>query len=193
LENTTDKTFYQQGKRTTKLMITDCEINAVKRVNLPGFDVEETVKIQKLHKKLLTRAKNKNNSNEVGMLVNLRDWSDIMVNGTEEGVTLKGEKKACELLCTAPKNSLLFFHNHPKNSLFSEKDLESFMTSDAIWMMSVVCNNGRLYFLIKTDKYNREKALAYYEQIFETGEKDSVHEFIRTCGKAGLDFIYGGE
>jgi hypothetical protein len=193
LENTIDETFYQQHKRTTKLVITDHEIDAVKKVELPGFDAEENVKIQELHKKLLTRAKNKNNSNEVGMLVNLRDWSDVMVDGTEEGVTLKGKQKAYELLCTAPKNSLLFFHNHPKNSLFSEKDLESFMISDAIWMMSVVCNNGRLYFLIKTDKYNREKALVYYEHIFENGKKNSVQEFIRTCGKVGLNFIYGGE
>ena len=122
---------------------------------------------------------NKNDSNEVGMLVNLQDWTNIMINGTENGVTLKKDKAASNLICTAPKNSLLFFHNHPKNSCFSEKDLESFMISDAIKMMSVVCNNGRLYYLIKMDTFDKCEALMHYETIYSKIESGSVKEFLR--------------
>lgn len=86
---------------------------------------------------------------------------------------------------------MLFFHNHPKNSCFSEKDLESFLTSDAIIMMSVVCNNGRLYYLIKTDTFDRYAALNYYGKIYEKTENGSIQEFLRTCGSIGLKFIYG--
>ena len=47
------------------------------------------------------------------------------------------------MYCT--KNSLLFFHNHPKNSCFSEKDLESFMISDAITyprrLLDLICDS----------------------------------------------------
>ena len=68
-----------------------------------------------------------------------------MINGTENGVTLKKDKAASNLICTAPKNSLLFFHNHPKNSCFSEKDLESFMISDAITyprrLLDLICDS----------------------------------------------------
>ena len=159
----------------------------------PDFDDEERDIIKELHRKLLKRSMNKNDSNEVGMLVNLQDWTDIIVNGTEDGIRLKEDKKAFDLICTAPKNSLLFFHNHPKNSCFSERDLESFMTSDAIKMMSVVCNNGRLYYLIKMDTFDRCEALMYYEAIYSKTESGSVKEFLRTCSKVGLKFIYGGE
>ena len=135
----------------------------------------------------------KNRSNEVGMLVNLQNWSDIMVNGTENGVTLRNDTMAYDLLCTAPKNSLLFFHNHPKNSCFSERDLESFLTSDAILMMSVVCNNGRVYDLLKMDTFDKNTALFNYDKIYEETETGSVREFLRTCSSIGLKFLYGGE
>ena len=105
---------------------------------------------------------------------------------------MKKDKAASNLICTAPKNSLLFFHNHPKNSCFSEKDLESFMISDAIKMMSVVCNNGRLYYLIKMDTFDKCEALMHYETIYSKIESGSVKEFLRTCSKIGLKFIYGG-
>ena len=175
------------------MVITQENIDAVKRIDIPGFDDEEIATIKNLHKKLLKRSMNKNRSNEVGMLVNLRDWSDIMINGTENGITLKDNEMAYELLCTAPKSSLLFFHNHPKNSCFSERDLESFLTSDAIILMSVVCNNGRLYYLIKMDTFDKAAALFYYEKIYEETESGSVREFLRTCGTIGLRFLYGGE
>ena len=187
-----DEVFFQQAKRTTKMMISQESIDNIKRVPIPGFDREELDNIKLLHIKLLKRAV-KNRSNEVGMLVNLQDWSDIVVNGTENGVTLKNDTMAYNLLCTAPKNSLLFFHNHPKNSCFSERDLESFLTSDAIIMMSVVCNNGRVYDLLKMDTFDKDTALFYYERVYEETEMGSVQEFLRKCGSIGLKFLYGGE
>ena len=58
-------------------------------------------------------------------------------------------------------------------------------------MMSVVCNNGRLYYLIKTDTFDRYAALNYYGKIYEKTENGSIQEFLRTCGSIGLKFIYG--
>lgn len=188
-----DEMFFQQLRRKTKMLITQKNIDAIKRVSIPGFDDEEIETIKTLHKKLLKKSMNKNKSNEVGMLVNLQDWSDIMITGTENGVTLKDTTTAYNLLCTAPKNSLLFFHNHPKNSCFSERDLESFLTSDAIVMISVVCNSGRLYYLLKMDTFDKNAALFYYDKIYEVTENGSVQEFLRTCSSIGLKFLYGGE
>lgn len=188
-----EEVCFQQIKRTAKMMIGQEDIDNIKRIDIPDFDDEESEIIKELHKKLLKRSMNKNDSNEVGMLVNLQDWTNIMINGTENGVTLKKDKAASNLICTAPKNSLLFFHNHPKNSCFSEKDLESFMISDAIKMMSVVCNNGRLYYLIKMGTFDKCEALMHYETIYSKIESGSVKEFLRTCSKVGLKFIYGGE
>ena len=90
------------------MFITQKNIDAIKRISIPGFDDEEIETIKELHKKLLKKSMNKNKSNEVGMLVNLQDWSDIMITGTENGVTLKDNKTAYDLLCTAPKTVCYF-------------------------------------------------------------------------------------
>lgn len=50
-----------------------------------------------------------NDSNEVGFLVNLVDWSYMTAFGGERGITIKSNPEAKELLITAPKHSLLFY------------------------------------------------------------------------------------
>ena len=80
-----DEMFFQQLRRKTKMLITQKNIDAINRVSIPGFDDEEIETIKTLPKKLLKKSMNKNKSNEVGMLVNLQDWSDIMITGTENG------------------------------------------------------------------------------------------------------------
>lgn len=141
------KIFEQLQKRTSKLQITQAAINNVRKIELNGFDKEELLQIQTLHKELLRYSMRNNDSNEVGMLVSLIDWKYIVICGTENGISLSVVPQAKELVCTAPRNSLLFLHNHPKNSTFSETDLESFLTADSILMATVVCNNGKQYFL----------------------------------------------
>ena len=91
-----EEVYFQQKKRTTKMRINQENVDNIKRIKLPDFDDEERDTIQGLHKILLKRSMVKNNSNEVGMLVDLRDWSHIMVNGTENGVTLKEDKTIWE-------------------------------------------------------------------------------------------------
>lgn len=174
------------------MQITQKAIDNVRKIELNGFDKEELQRIQTLHKELLGYSMKNNDSNEVGMLVSLTDWKYIVICGTENGISLSTVPKAKELVCTAPRNSLLFLHNHPKNSTFSETDLESFLTADSILMATVVCNNGKQYFLIKTPIFDKYKALVYYDEVYDLTEKESVKEFLRTCKKAGLDYNYGG-
>lgn len=187
-----EELWKQLQKRISKQIITENSIENVRVIELDEFDQEEAVEIQKLHKSLLEFAMSRNESNEVGFLVNLIDWTHISIKGSVNGVSMSTVPEARELLFSAPKNSLLFLHNHPNNSVFSEKDLESFLTADSILMVTVICNNGRQYFLTKTVDYQREKALLYYDDIYEKMEKGSVKEFLRTCSKAGLTFQYGG-
>lgn len=127
------------------------------------------------------------------MLVKLINWEYITICGTENGISLASIPQARELVCTAPKNSLLFLHNHPKNTTFSETDLESFLTADSIWMVTVVCNNGRQFFLSKTVQFDKFQALVYYDDVYGLSEEGSVKEFLRTCKKVGLDYSYGGK
>ncbi len=187
-----DEIFAQQT-RSTKQIISDEIIDKVRFVSIDEFDEEELLLIQQLHKKLLKHSKEKNDNNEVGILVDLSDWSDILIEGDENSISMRRNPDAKMKMEYAPKNSLLFLHNHPRNTCFSEIDLSSFLTADPIYMMSVIGNNGRQYFLIKTETFDKGYALEYYDELFENAEGSSVKEFLRTCRKVGLRFIYGGE
>ena len=50
-----DEIFFQQIKRTKKMVINQEIIDNIKRILVPGFDDEELDTIKDLHKKLLTR------------------------------------------------------------------------------------------------------------------------------------------
>ncbi len=187
-----DEIFAQQIKKI-KQIISDEVINRVRCASIYEFDEEELLYIQQLHKKLLKHSKEKNNNNEVGILVDISDWSDILIKGNENSISMRHNPDAKLKMEYAPKNSLLFLHNHPRNTCFSEIDLSSFLTADPIYMMSVIGNNGRQFFLIKMEYFDKVCALEYYDELFEKSEGSSVKEFLRTCRKVGLRFIYGGE
>lgn len=187
-----DEIFSQQSRKK-KQNITYETMQKMRVVEIEGFDREELKKINLLQKEVLCESKKNNNSNEVGILLYLLDWTYVVVYGNETGISLRKNDKAKQLLLTAPRHSLVFLHNHPKNSCFSERDIETFLTADAIMMMSVVCNNGRQYFLKKDSDFDKNFALLFYEKIFENTENGSVKEFLRICGKVNLKFTYGGE
>jgi hypothetical protein len=150
-----DNLFSQQS-RSNKQYISKDIIDNLHIVKIDNFfDGKETLKINDIQKELLSKSKNNNNSDEVGILLSLIDWTYITIYGNSEGISLSTNSKAKSILYTAPRNSLLFFHNHPKNSIFSERDIETFLTADGIMMVSVVCNNGRQFFLIKEKDFDK--------------------------------------
>ncbi len=187
-----DEAFSQLQHRSTKYVISDSDIENVKRKKLEEYDNEECDEIWRLHKELLTDAMKNNDSNEVGYLINLVDWECIVVYGTDNGISLRSNPDAQELFVEAPKNSLLFFHNHPKNTTLSEQDLNTFLSSDSIKTVSAITNNGRQYFLTKTEGYDKDVALNEYDRIFTEKGEGSVKEFLRVCRKWELIFEYGG-
>lgn len=91
------KIFEQLQKRTTKMEITQAAINKANCVALSEFDGEETEKIQSLHKELLSISMKKNDSNEVGLLINLINWEYLIIYGTENGISLRTVPQAKEL------------------------------------------------------------------------------------------------
>ena len=80
------------------MLITEEAIERVKVISVDEFDEEENEKLQQLHKQLLSLAKTKNESNEVGFLINLMDWSYIVIYGTENGISLGSQEEAKELI-----------------------------------------------------------------------------------------------
>ena len=119
-------TDFEQPKRLTKMVIDDKSIEQVKKLSFPLLYDDENELLYKMHIRLLKVAMDKNNSNEVGFIINLMDRKHFEILGNEDGIELRKVIEARDLFFTAPSNSLIFIHNHPKNSTFSEVDLKSF-------------------------------------------------------------------
>lgn len=57
----------------------------------------------------------------------------------------------------------------------------------------MVYTKEKMHFLIKLGDFDKGRAFECYDELFENAEGSSVKEFLRTCRKVGLRFIYGGE
>lgn len=185
--------YGQLTRRMKKLPITDDVIDSVMRIRIPVFDNEENKLIQYFQQELLRVSKRKNNSNEVGCLISMSDWSPRFILGNENSITLADDSVCYRKVKESPKNSLIFMHNHPRNTIFSETDLRSFFKADSIWIMTVICNNGRIHMLMKDSFFQPVSAeIEYNRQVVLQSDTSAVKRFLRTCRKWGLHYKYGG-
>lgn len=102
--------IFEEQVRKTKFLISEKYISKVSTPKLDLFDEEECEKIKLLHKKLLGVAMKDNDSNEVGFLVNLIDWSYMPTLGGERGITIRSNPDAKEFLRTCKKVGLSFYY-----------------------------------------------------------------------------------
>lgn len=185
--------YRQLQKRTAKLEITDKVIQSISRIKIPTFDAEENRKIQEVHKEVLRVAQRKNKSGEVGCLISMETWICRFIIGTENMVSITQDENSYHMVKGLPRNSLIFIHNHPRNTLFSEMDIRSFLKADNIWLMTVVCNNGRIHLLMKHPDFNSFSAEIGYNELLEhMSVVSAVKRFLRICSKYGLYYRYGG-
>lgn len=137
-----------------KHYITDEDINRVSIKNLPYHD-KNTCKILEFYsKQLLQVAKNKNDSNECGILLDSFDltkskWFKGIENKVQLTVNLDAYVKYSKDL---HMHRYLFLHNHPSCSSFSKDDLMSFISNDGIYFVMALQNNGIANILIKTSE-----------------------------------------
>ena len=176
-------------KRKTKMMITEDIINKVPCTQLFGFTNEQNEYAQYLHKKLLNIAMKKNNSNEVGFLINTENWETIVLRGTEDGIDMNLFPQAYNVLKEAKKYSLIFLHNHPNNSCFSSKDLKSFCKHDSLYMITAIQNNGNIHVLAKSDIFYPQTVLFEYNKC--VNEQKGFINVIKRKNELGLNYKYG--
>lgn len=109
-----------------KHYITDEDINRVSIKNLPYHD-ENTCKILEFYsKQLLQVARDENDSNECGILL---DSFDLTRSQWFKGIENKVQLTVNKL------HRYLFLHNHPSCSSFSKTDLVSFADNDGIYFV----------------------------------------------------------
>lgn len=63
-----------------------------------------------------------------------------------------------------PPCSVAVLHNHPRNSLFSAKDISTFCDYDTIYLLTAVCNDGTIYLMRKEPSFDPVLLKYYYNE-----------------------------
>lgn len=147
----------QQKNRGKKVTITDIAIDKVQKVSFGNISEEMAATVQQAHKDLLRFSKEQNDSNEVAGLLDLRTGERLpFVKGDTISVDIEADADSYHWLRTMPEKSIMLMHNHPGQSFFSLQDVVTFSRNPAIGAMSIVTNQGKVWTISKTDKFNRD-------------------------------------
>lgn len=152
-----------QKDKGKKIAITDQAIDKVNLVNIPGHTPEENRTIQLNHKQLLFDARENNNHDEVMYILDKGEL--LRVYGDHNTVDPNKSHNVRLRLLLSPKRSLTVLHNHPGGSSFSLNDLNMFMETPSVKTMTIVTNQGKVMYLTKMDKFNKEKAVDLASEV----------------------------
>ena len=148
-ENTRDKPI-------TK--ITDKIINKVPKVEVPNFTEEQNVYLQQQHKELLRYARDNNDNKEVAFVFesDLTNRSELL--GTDERLDLG-------MAVIGKGQNVVVLHNHPRNSSYSNLDIDFFIGSDSVSTMTIVKNNGGVETITKGEKYEKDTFIKEWNRL----------------------------
>lgn len=183
----------QAKKRDHKIFITDIAIDKVPYVKVDELSKTLCEAIQQEHKEILRISKTKNDSNEVLslMLINLKE-TPIRVLGNEFRVDPNTDPRAISLFSRSNRQEIMYLHNHPSTNIFSLVDIMAFIFQGEIGLLSVVTNQGEVYILYKTSKYNFIVSSKLFKEIYmdyQSGELEhgaAVKKFLKVCIKGGV-------
>jgi len=178
----------KKGKEDTITVLTPDVIEKIPKVKL-FHNREMDMALYNHHKNLLNVSMKKNNSHEVGFFWNLNHLDEIfVVKGSQKRISLSDEKLR-GWIKTAPKNSIVVMHNHPRNGMFSGSDLKSFADYASIYAMTAVCNDGTIYSIHKTQEFDPIALMVYYNVgIQKGGEYSGIKHVAKNASKIGIRY-----
>ena len=188
-------TVNQSKKRDHKIMITDIAIDKVGYVTIQEIGEAAGQIIQEEHKELLRTAKEYNNSNEVLTIMTIDGTLKIRILGSEYSVDPSSSPEAYSIMRTAGSKSVMYLHNHPSTKSFSLPDIVTFLRYNQIGIMTVVTNQGEVYVLHKTAKYDYNKVRNIFNVAYaaylskEKNHDEAVSEFLKNCHKGGIEYV----
>lgn len=132
-------------------------------IHIDGISDNENEFVNSWIKYLLQYAKDFNNSNEMGVILDKTDWNNAdIVLGHENHVTFNTDKM--KKWFDEGYNNLRLIHNHPSNNIFSERDIFNFCKTEAINTMIVIGNKGTIYLIQKLEGFDKYKLIQYYSE-----------------------------
>ncbi len=187
---------FQQKDRTKPVKISDVAILKVGRLIFNGFSREENKYIQEQHRRLLLISRETNNSEEVGILIDIIKWETYVIIGEKNRIEMKTTPQAYKMLKNSRKNTLLFMHNHPSTSTFSGEDFKTFCNNEALYIITIVGNDGNVRALVKLADFEASVALNFYYRLaFEEYRNNgtlAMKKLLKNCKSIGLLYMNGG-
>lgn len=189
------------NKNHKKVYITNIAINKVPNAKYKEIPIYEHKIINDLAKKVLSIAKNENNSNEVVITYKLfsKNANDNigLELGTENEADPLNDATSYHIIMKEKKCVVVLLHNHPALSIISMQDIRFLLEYNSIKLMVVVTNKGKLSYMVKTDKYSKIDSVRLFNKSVEkynTAKKVSDREyatsfFIKNCNKCGLIYV----
>ena len=181
----------RQKNRGQKVAITDIAIQKVPLVAPNGADHQTAFFIQETHKELLRFAQKQNDSNEVACLLDLTTGEKLdFVKGDQASVDVEKDATSYHWLRAKKPNSVMVCHNHPGQSYFSMNDISVFMHYNSVGAMSIVTNQGKVWTISKTAKFDFAAAKESMNRAIaeSSGNKDRAIEiFLKECYNYGVE------
>lgn len=151
---------------------------------------------------MLQLSKDENGSNEVAItysMDNLEDERDVeqcfgIDFGDEHSADPMRDSYSYHLICGSKECVVISLHNHPSLSKISLVDVRFFLEHLAIKLLIVVTNMGNIYYLVKTNKFDRQKAIILFNEAVSVNNKargskalqKASEYFLKSCHKAGI-------
>ena len=157
-----------QDKFRESIKITDIAIQKIPYIEYPGLSKEENKELHILEQRLLQTAKEVNLHREVSITLRLdrENFSSdeeriALILGEEHEVDLLRDTKTYHLINSTHDVVVVNLHNHPGGASFSGNDIHFFLSTRSVKMLILLSNKGKVEFLQKTEKYNKEKSAVY--------------------------------
>ena len=89
---------------------------------------------------------------------------------------------------------MAYLHNHPSTNRFSLADIHTFFLQAQIGPMSIVKNQGEVYVLHKTRKYDYNKTREIFDTICadflanKLSHNEAVTSFFLEAAKGGIEY-----
>lgn len=190
--NAQKRAAYQlrQKNRGQKVFITDQAIQKVPLVAPNGADHQTAFFIQETHKELLRFAQKQNDSNEVACLLDLTANEKLpFVKGDQAAIDIEKDAASYHWLRSKSPGSIMLCHNHPGQSYFSLQDVAVFLKNDSVGTMSIVTNQGKVWTISKTSRFDYDAAFAELRKYRGAAEKewdDVIDNFLKNGYTYGI-------
>lgn len=184
--------------RFKKVAITDVAIAKIPEMKYIGLTDAQNRAMRKLAQAVLLRSQQRNNSNEVAVVVSLEN-EDLMsgigfANGDEHGVDVCAFAGPDHLIKSGKTQTVAIIHNHPSTQTLSTEDIFFFLHYESLKIMAVVTNQGVLHYLLKDKDFAWDAARNLLKECTEGLTEDSPAkehyaaslDFLVHCSEVGL-------